>query len=137
MAAEFRFRLAPLLRLRERREQAEMRAIARRLAAIADVERQMYRGRSDADRHPRSLRRSISAALMPVDEIMAQRAWLGRLNREWLMLRIQLQAHQEQLAVERARLTEASKQRKVLANLQERRRAEHAFAVNREENRFL
>lgn len=137
MAAQFEFRLETLLRLREQAEKTKQRTVARRLAAISEAQRRLddaaERERAERER----LRTASGPGTMSVDEVMASRAWIGRLQRERWAIGGQIAAHERQLTTERAALAEAAKQRKILEKLRERKLAEYRLRVNRAEDRFL
>jgi len=137
MATRFEFRLEPLLRLRVQAEKAKQRVVARRLAAISDAQRRMERIGEQEQAERARLREASGPGSMSVDEVMASRGWIGRLQRERWAIGAQIAAHEKQLAAERAALAEAAKQRKILEKLRERRLAEFHMRMNRADDRFL
>lgn len=137
MAARFEFRLETLLRLREQSEKAKQRVVARRLAAISEAQRRLEATAQQEAAERTRLRVASGPGSMSVDDVMASRAWIGRLQRERWGIGAQIASHDRQLAVERAALAEAAKQRKVLEKLRERKLAEFCQRVNQAENRFL
>ena len=137
MAALFEFRLEPLLRLRVQAEKTKQRVVARRLIAISEAQRRMEEIATQERAERARLREASGPGSMSVDEVMASRGWIGRLQRDRWAIAGQIAAHEQQLAVERAALAEAAKQRKILEKLRERRLAEFRWRMNRSEDRFL
>jgi flagellar export protein FliJ len=133
----FSFRLQSLLMLRRQHERSEQRVVGRRLAAIALASGYASRVDQQTRFELGALRSATRAINMPVDQIIAARGWLGRLQRERLIAASQVAEHERQLVIERARLVDASKRRKVLEALRDRQLAEHRRAEGRAEDAFL
>ncbi len=137
MATQFKFRLEPLLRLRVQAEKTKQRIVARRLVAISEGQRRMEEIATQERDERARLREASGPGSMSVDEVMASRGWIGRLQRDRWAMGAQIAAHEKQLLIEREALADAAKQRKILEKLRERRLAEYRMRMNRAEDRFL
>lgn len=133
----FAFRLESVLKLRRLREEDAQRVVGRRLAAIMQARRRLEALARTAAEETGALRSALQLNEMPLDSVIGGRGWIGRLQREQAVVRGVIAAHEQQLAVERARLVEATKQRKALEKLRERQHAAHQQRLSRAEDLFL
>lgn len=137
MARRFVFRLEAVLRLRKRAEEERQRAVAAAVGRVEERRRLLTRLVQRGEVETRRLRAAMREETLPVDAVLNCRAWIGRLRRECVGVMQELADAEQALAVERARLAEAAKQRKVLEKFKERRAAEYRRAQDRAETAFL
>lgn len=120
MAKKFVFRLQPVLEHRQRIEDEKQQAVAIRRRAHVDAKRELDRLNEEFRRFARELREGHRK--LDVEELRMHYAHLQFLDRS-IDAQIRIVA-ERQAALERARqdLISASKNRKVVAKLKERRR---------------
>ena len=133
MAKEFRFRLEVVRRLREQARDAQRRAVADAVRAVARAEQ-------DIDRLTGQLRQTVELnrgqRTLPRVDIPALR--VGEFYRNWLHHRIldrslSLARDQAHLQAERSRLGQASARLKAIEKLRERRWSRYRQQLVREE----
>jgi flagellar FliJ protein len=137
MAKRYRFRLEPLLRLRQQREDEQKRVVASRLRQIDALRRRQRVFEGEIDRQTDSMRRSLVDVRVDVDSLKLGRHWLVRLRRGVLEADAQIMTQRAILVQERVALAEARKDAKVLARLKERKRDAYLAEVNRREQAEL
>lgn len=137
MAKRYKFRLETLLRLRKQQEDQQKRVVASRLREVRTLrERSQYLS-TEIAHHQDQTRLSLSQARMDLDDLKLGRHWLIRLRRGVLAADAQITTQRSLLAQERADLTEARKQTKVLERLKERQRQAYLVELNRRERAEL
>lgn len=132
---KFAFSLRPLLEMRERAEEEKQLALAAR-------EREL-RAAKDELRRLNGMFKSVSASLrerhkdLCADELRGHYAHLQFLDRATVMQHAAITNAQRMVDAARAELMEASKARKVIDALRERRLSEHNELVAAEEQKEL
>jgi flagellar protein FliJ len=137
MAKRFAFRLEPLLRLRQQREDEKKRIVAQRLREIGALEHRRQTLQVEIGRQTQIMRDVLVAETVDVDQLKMSRHWVIRLRRGVLELDAQISGQRALLAQERADLAEARKDTKVLERLKDRQRGAYLAAINRQEQAEL
>lgn len=130
-----KFRLEPLLKIRQLDEDRAKRVVAERLREIQKVQQQaeaLDQQQVEAIGTMRSL--VLTGRIVPL-EASRQRGYIGSLQVQRFAIMAQLQGLQARLAVERVALAEASKRRKILDKLKERQAQRLLARQNRDEQR--
>lgn len=137
MSASFRFRLEPVRRVRQRRED-DARA---ELADALRREDEARRSHADAvarDRAARGhLRRTRRDATLTGAQLRAQEAWMARAAGEIASRELVLDRQVEESLARRALLADAARERQALDRLRQRRLEAHEAAVARAEQAHL
>ncbi len=131
MAKRFTFRFETLLKIRRQREDECKRVVAARLGQIQDVRKQMVGLEKQIDSELGTIRHSQEPGTLDMQQLIRHRYWLGRLHKGLLEARGHLAGLEAQLAQERAVLSEAAVQRRILEKLKERLRQRHSQAQDR------
>ncbi|NLX13314.1 MAG: flagellar export protein FliJ [Phycisphaerales bacterium] len=133
MAKRFVFRLETLLKIRQQREEWQQRIVAGRLRQIqetrrriADLEQRMHAGQE-------AVRDSQRRGRIDLQQAMHYRHWIGHLHKNVLETQSHLGYLEAELVRERAALSEAAKQRKILDKLKERQWQRHLRGEDRRE----
>lgn len=126
MARVFRFRLAPVLRVRRAEMERRQRRVAVRLAAIRDLEQRAARLDAEIRRQVEAARQSLCGGSLAIEQVVWDRHQLARLRRELAEAGASLERHQAELTRERAALSAAHVRVRVLERLEEQRREAHA-----------
>ena len=137
MAKRYTFRLEPLLRLRQQREDGRKRVVASRLREIATLRRRQELFEVQIERQTESMRGSLTAESTNVDALRMCRHWLVGLRRGVLEAAAQISAQRAILAQERAALAEARKETKILDRLKARQREAYMVKLARAEQAEL
>ncbi|MBN2563517.1 MAG: flagellar export protein FliJ [Phycisphaerae bacterium] len=137
MAKRYTFRLEPLLRLRQQREDEQKRVVASRLREIATLQQRREVLHVRIGSQMQAMRESLTSEQVNVDALKLGRHWLIRLRRGVLEADAQISAQRAILAQDRAVLANARRDTKVLQRLRERQRAAHMAEVNRREQTEL
>jgi flagellar FliJ protein len=137
MATRFRFRLEQVLNLRKQVEEQKVRELAQAQGRLLEIEESLRDHARQEGEFLESYGRFEEAGAFSSDQVMAfseYRDWLSR--REKDLERREKEWAQE---VERRRQTamRASRDRRLLENLKEKRARQHAQEVLGEEQRFL
>ncbi len=135
MAKRFRFNLETVLKIRQQREDAAKRVVAARLRQIAEVEGEIAGLQTQIRLEIDAFRRSHAQGRIDVTRITRHRHWLIQLDQGVLIARHRMSELQQELARERAVLTEARKQVRVLEKLKERRYQRYRKELARAEAR--
>ena len=122
MANAFRFRLQPILKLRQHRENERKRTVAGTLREIADLQEDRGRALEQIDEQIDVMRTGRIAGTINLPEVSRRRYWLTHLQRAVLELDASIRTLRGRLAQERAELGEAATQRKILTTLADRQR---------------
>jgi flagellar protein FliJ len=120
---KFRFTLQPVLEHRERFEDEKQQVVAHRKRAVDDAERELRRLNDEFRTRSERMRKEHRA--LGAEELRMQYAHMQFLDRA-IVAQIRVVA-ERRVAFERARieLVEASKERKVVEKLKDRRREAH------------
>lgn len=137
MAKRYTFRLETLLRLRRQREDEQKRVVAARLREIRTLQQRRQFLETEIARQTATMRDSLTATWMEVDQLKLGRHWVMRLRRGVLETDAQLTTQRAMLAQERTVLADARKDAKVLDRLKERQREAYLAEVNRREQAEL
>ncbi|HVZ81907.1 MAG TPA: flagellar export protein FliJ [bacterium] len=137
MPTRFRFRLEQVLNLRKQLEEQKVRELAQAQGRLLEIEEELRGHEQEEGAFLGSYGRFEEAGTFSSDQVMAfseYRDWLSRRKKE--MERREREWAQE---VERRRQTamRASRGRRLLENLKEKRAKQHAQEVLGEEQRFL
>jgi flagellar protein FliJ len=137
MGKRYTFRLEPLLKLRRQREDEKKRAVAARLVQIGALEQRRQALLGEIRDQAQLMRTWLSGGSLELNDVRLGRHWLLRLQRGVLETEALMSTQRALLAQERAELTEARKNTKVLERLKERRRAAYLAMLNRREQADL
>ncbi|MCB9851818.1 MAG: flagellar export protein FliJ [Phycisphaerales bacterium] len=121
MASNEVFRFETLLKLRRQKEDEAKRALASRIGQIRDLEERQKALQSRIDQQSTRSRQILGEEALRLDELRLSRHWVTRLRQGLLQAEAEMRTQRAILAAERTRLADASKDRKVLARLKERR----------------
>jgi flagellar export protein FliJ len=127
------FRFETLLRLREQKQDAAMRAVATRLRTIQTITQRQESLQLRISQETAAIRESLQKSILDVDQIKWERHWLTRLRLGILEADAEIAGHRAMLAQERAALTAARKETKVLSLLKERSRLSFLAEQDRRE----
>ncbi len=133
MAKRYTFRFETLLSLRRQREEQEKRVVASRLREIRKLEQRQEALANRIEDHSGLTRGALRDGVLDLDHLKLSRHWMIRLRRGLLEAEAEITTHRAILAQERMKLSEASKQRKIMAKLREKRRDRFLFEQNRQE----
>lgn len=133
MAKRYTFRFETLLSVRRQREEQEKRVVAARLREIRKLEQRQEALVNRIDEQTDLTRSALRDGVLDLDHLKLGRHWMIRLRRGILEAEAEITTNKAILAQERMKLSEASKQRKILAKLKEKRRDRFFFEQNRHE----
>lgn len=137
MAARSRFRLQPVLRLREYREDEAKRRLGALRRELSGIEDRLRTAVNQAARHTEALRMVQGPGPVNTVELAQHRHWLARLNRIILETQAERRAMEAQVAQARADLDVATRERKVLQKLKDRQMDRYRKFVTRTEQREM
>lgn len=120
---KFKFSLAPVLEHRERLEDEKQQTLAARLTELKAAQAELARLNVEFKRHSVVLR--DHHAELGTDELRAHYAHLEFLDRSMVMQHATIQSRKAAVDRARAELMEASKDRKVIEKLKEKRLEQH------------
>ncbi|HPF37264.1 MAG TPA: flagellar FliJ family protein [Phycisphaerae bacterium] len=115
------FRFETLLKLRRQKEDEAKRAVALRIGQIRDLEQRQEALQSRIEQQTERSRLMLGESTLNLDELRLSRHWVTRLRQGILQAEAEMRTQRAILAAERTQLADASKNRKVLARLKERR----------------
>ncbi len=133
MAKRYTFRFETLLSLRRQREEQEKRVVASRLREIRKLQQRQEALVHRIEEHTDLTRGALRDGVLDLDRLKLGRHWIVRLRRGVLEVEAEISTNKAILAQERMKLAGASKQRKILAKLKEKRRDRLLFEQNRQE----
>jgi len=131
MAKRFVFRLETLLKLRRQREDRQKRVVAERLRQITRVQHEIGTLERQIGDQIQAMRAEATGASLDVPHLARSRHWLSHLQRGRLEAEGHLRLLEARLAQERAVLTNAVKDRRVLEKLRERQEQRHRRELDR------
>jgi len=132
MARKFTFRLRPLLRIRQRAEEARKLALAKVVGRLNEQTERAHRyDGMIRDEHHRLCEGHLVGSL-DVRHLAHHRRYVNSVMRAMVETLCERAGTQQQVARVRTDLIEAVKGRKVLENLRDRRRDEWARQIDRE-----
>lgn len=137
MAKAFRFRLAPILKLRAAREDERKRVVAATLREMTEITQSKARVLEQIVEQVNEMRRAQWVGRIEPGQVARHRFWLSHLQRSTLESDGVLRTLQARLAQERAELAETAKQRKILSTLEERQRESFRRTRDRAEQREM
>lgn len=132
----FRFALEPVLSYRRQVEEAKKRAFALARRAAQEHHHALQRLFAEESSAKEDLRR-MESSLLDLSEVLAQRRYLTAIARRIAQGREQLQKRTQEQAAARAAYIGASRDRRVLERLRERRWEEYRVRSDREEQKDL
>lgn len=121
MASNDVFRFETLLKLRRQKEDEAKRAIASRIGQIRDLEERQKALQNRIEQQSTRSRLILGESALRLDDLRLSRHWVTRLRQGMLQAEAEMRTQRAILAAERTKLADASKDRKVLARLKERR----------------
>jgi len=133
MAKRFRFRLAPVLRLRQQKADQAKRLVADRLRRIGRVRREIGIFQDRIGQQVAAMRAGSLAGVLDVGEVARHRHWLTHLERGLLEATAGVRQLEAQLARERAALTEARKEVRIMETLKDRQQSRYYYELSRQE----
>ncbi|UQZ89316.1 flagellar export protein FliJ [Deltaproteobacteria bacterium Smac51] len=126
MAARFKFRLDFLIKMRQRKEEEAMARLAKRLASIRDIENEIVSLNERKDRLAGELDEKMKSGGITVPLIILYKEYDGKLAKDIARANEFLRLSRREEAKERAALTKASIDRKIMEKLKENKKAEFA-----------
>lgn len=133
MATNPTYEFETLLKLRKQKEDEAQRVVAARLGQIRQLEDRQQALQSRIEEHSARTVQILGAGALDVDGMRLSRHWMIRLRQGLLQAEAETRAQRAILAAERSQLAEASKHRKVLARLKERRLEQYFAEAERRE----
>jgi flagellar FliJ protein len=131
----FRFRLERVRALREHGEAVAQQELAGALTRRVQCEEQLQETEQRLE-VARSAQRAGGSSASATD-LLARQAYLERIERARDATAADLDRHDEEVAIRRDKLAEAAREREALERLKERRRADHALEMSRQDGREL
>ncbi len=135
MAKAFRFRLEPVLKLRQYREDECKRTVAATLRGIADLRAEQGLITEQIGAQVSEMRSGPLLGEVNAIDASRHRYWLTHLQRTLLEIEGRVRTLEARLAQERTELAESAKQRKILATLADRQRERFTKALARAERK--
>lgn len=133
MARRFVFKLETLLKLRRQREEQQKRVVAERLRQIAQIRREIAMLDRQIAEQIAAMRGDAGQMRLDVMALARGRLWLSHLQRGRLDADGHLRALEARLAQERAVLSHASKEKKIVEKLKERQYLRYRSDLERQE----
>lgn len=133
MAKRYTFRFETLLRLRKQREDEEKRVVASRLRGLKRLYDHQVVLRGQILEQTDTLRNVLREPFLDVGAVRVDRHCVARLRREILEDEAEISTNLALLSQERAVLTNARKETKILERLKERQRAAYQAELDRRE----
>lgn len=121
MARNEVFRFETLLKLRRQKEDEAKRAIAARVSQIREIEERQEALQNRISQQSSQSRLLMGEQTLNLDDLRLSRHWMIRLRQGLLQAEAEMRTQRAILASERTQLAEATKNRKVLSRLKERR----------------
>lgn len=132
MAHPFRFRLQPILDIREDAEQKAKEQLAETIA-IRTQGREMLQSAHDLVAAAADSAREAAARPVTIAEMAAQQAWRERLERHRVAAGQQLEQAEGEVRLSRTALVQAHQKRAALDKLKDSKAAAHRAAMERRE----
>jgi len=136
VARRFRFRLEPVLRQRERVEEARLRDFAEAQRGVVAAEEYLHRLADEKSQEQQEIVR-LYEARAPFEEVLRVHQYLNTVNLRAGFGQRALAQHAAVAAQRRGFLLEARQRRRALELLKERQRAAHRAEQERAERREL
>ena len=133
MAKRFRFRLEPMLRLRQQQADQAKRVVAERLRRISSVQQEIGLLERQITQQIAAMRSGPMVGSLDVGTISRHRAWLTHLQGGVLAGMTRVRQLQAELVTERASLGEATKLVKILETLRDRQADRYYKELDRQE----
>lgn len=130
MARPFRFRLQPVLEIREEAEQKAKEQLAETIA-LRTQGREMLQSAHDLAAEAAEAERQAAARPVTIAELAASQAWRERLERHTLAAGQQLEQAEGEVRLSRTALVEAHQKRAALDKLKDAKAAAHRMAMER------
>jgi len=123
--AAFKFKLDFLIKLRQRKEEEAMSRLAKRLASIRELERELAEITEEKDRLIAELDEKIKSGQITIPLLTLYKDYDHKLALDLAKLTEFLRLSRREEAKERAALAQASIDRKIMEKLKEKKKAEH------------
>jgi flagellar export protein FliJ len=130
-----KFRLEPLLKIRQLEEDRAKRAVAERVREIQAVQERIAQIDGQLFEASGTMRSLVLAGRIVPLEASRQRGYIGSLQMQRLVAMAELQGLQGKLVVDRVALAETGKRRKILDKLKERQEQRTIRIANLAEQR--
>ncbi len=130
MARDFKFRLQPVLDIREGAEQKAKEQLAETMA-LRSQGRDQLRAAQDLVAAADAAARMAASTPMTIDQIAAQQRWRERLERHRLAAGQQLEEAEGEVTLSRGALVEAHQRRATLDRLKDTKAAQHRADAER------
>jgi flagellar FliJ protein len=137
MAKSFKFRLDPLLRIREHAEEQRKRALAEVVGKLNEQTQRAQRYQDLIRGEHHRMRSGGLVGQVNVRELAHHRAYVGSVMRAMVETLCERATTQQNAGRAKAELIEAVKQRRVLDRLRERRRSQWQREIDRQEQNEL
>lgn len=124
MAARFKFRLDFLIKMRQRKEEEAMAKLARRLASIRDIEEEIERLNVRRESLAAELDEKMKSGIITVPLIVLYKEYDAKLVKDAARAHEFLRLSRREEAKERAALTRAAIDRKIMEKMKENKKAE-------------
>lgn len=132
----FRFPLEPVLSYRRQVEEARKRDFAQAHRAVIEHQQALQRLYAEESTAQADLR-TMAATQLNIQDVLAQRRYLTAIARRITQGREQLQKRMQEQTLARAAYLQASRDRRVLERLRERRWEEYRVLVRRDEQKEM
>ena len=119
MTKRFTFRYGTMLKIRQQREDQHKCMVGDRLRQIGQINRQIDSLHQQIAHEMENIRAGCESGTINIQQAIRRRYWLSHLHKDILELEARLGYHEARLAQERAELTEAAKQRRMLDKLRQ------------------
>ncbi len=122
--AGFKFKMDFLIKLRQRKEEEAMTRLAKRLASIRELERELGEVTAEKARLIQELDEKIKSGAITIPLLKLYKDYDQKLAKDVAKLEEFLRLSRREEAKERAALTKASIDRKIMEKLKEKKKAE-------------
>jgi flagellar FliJ protein len=133
---KFEFRLQPVLRLREQAEKVKQKEFALAVQEVRRCENDILYVVNEIEDSQEGLRRAEMREIDPW-QLIFHRRYLNHLEKQLRRLRGELHALSKKAEAKRLELVEASKKKKSLEKVKERRREDYEYDARREEQKMF
>ena len=130
---KFRFRLQPILKLRRQQEDQKKRVVGSLLAEIAEQQRQALELSETLKEQGYILKKQFAQGKVDTDWIAHYQSFAAGTHSAIARRIDNVTQIQKQLAVARAKLTEAAKQTKIMEKLREKQKEDYDYHIKRSE----
>ncbi|OQA01097.1 MAG: flagellar biosynthesis chaperone [Planctomycetes bacterium ADurb.Bin412] len=132
---KFRYRLDPLLRLRQQEEEQKKRAVGSLLTEINRQQNQVLEMAADLAREGQQLRQQYAQGTVDLEWIRFYRMYVMHTQQAMARRTAEIFQIQTSLTAARQELTEAARKTKILEKLKEKKKNSYDYQLRREETR--